>query len=416
MNLAAIVLVAPSLWTIGNSLLKPRHDDIHAASGTHSGGVIAAASGHRRIGPLASKDLPDIYYIILDAYGRDDRLRMFYGYDNSPFLKALEDRGFYIARHSGANYDQTQLCLASALSMSYLEDKPSSLSPEILRQRIDDNEVANYLSTKGYHYINIWSGMEESRVATADLVLNNQDDVTTFEGQALGLTLHGASKQAQHGRYEAHRERIRGVFRNLNTVAQLPYPKFVFAHALSPHPPFVFGPNGEGVDPIGPLIMTDGSSLLEEITRDEYKKGYINQLQYINQQVLGAVDSILKQSRRPPIIIIQGDHGSRMNLDWYNEAKTDLREPFSNLNAYLVPKKVRGYLYDDITPVNSFRILLSHLFGAKLEPLPNRSFYSTASHPFDFKEVTRFLRGESSAAYTGPGSAGAGITETSAAK
>ena len=52
---------------------------------------------------------PDIYYIILDGYSRDDTLQDFFDYDNSQFLKALEDMGFYVARCSQSNYAQTQL-------------------------------------------------------------------------------------------------------------------------------------------------------------------------------------------------------------------------------------------------------------------------------------------------------------------
>src|SRR5690606_37053064 len=37
---------------------------------------------------------PDIYYIILDAYGRQDSLQTL-GYDNSTFIGELEDLGFY---------------------------------------------------------------------------------------------------------------------------------------------------------------------------------------------------------------------------------------------------------------------------------------------------------------------------------
>src|SRR5204863_2404896 len=109
------------------------------------------------------------------------------------------------------------------------------------------------------------------------------------------------------------------------------------------------------------------------------------------RRVLEAVDAILRQSHQPPIIIIQGDHGSRMNLDWESQARTDLREPFSILNAYLVPDRVRRHLYDCITPVNSFRIVLSSLFGANFPTLPDRSFFATSNSPLRFSEVTNLI-------------------------
>ncbi|MDP2776344.1 MAG: hypothetical protein Q8O48_01770, partial [Anaerolineales bacterium] len=40
---------------------------------------------------------PDVYYIILDSYTREDFLEMVYDYDNSEFVEALQERGFYVA-------------------------------------------------------------------------------------------------------------------------------------------------------------------------------------------------------------------------------------------------------------------------------------------------------------------------------
>ena len=37
---------------------------------------------------------PDVYYIILDSYAREDFLKAVYDYDNLEFIKALQDRGF----------------------------------------------------------------------------------------------------------------------------------------------------------------------------------------------------------------------------------------------------------------------------------------------------------------------------------
>ena len=47
---------------------------------------------------------PDIYYIIVDAYGRQDVLRWLYGFDNAGFIGYLKDKGFYVAEKSTSNY------------------------------------------------------------------------------------------------------------------------------------------------------------------------------------------------------------------------------------------------------------------------------------------------------------------------
>jgi hypothetical protein len=392
LNVAAVVLLLPSCWTIlvGVSAVGYRLPQYIPRGVTLSPGR-ATVTVDRHLSE-AAKDTPDVYYIVLDAYGRADRLQTYYGYDNTAFLQALEARGFFLARRSEPNYNQTPLCLASALSMNYLEAPAGQkLSPEILRQKVDDSAVAAYLRTRGYHYVDVASGLEESRVDTADLVLNDEPDLSIVAGQVLGMTAFGLIPSQQKGRYDRHRRRLNGGFTHVAEVAALPYPKFVFTHILAPHPPFVFGPNGEAINPKGVLNLSDASELLQQITKDEYRRGYIAQLQYVNKRTLEAVDAILRQSKHRPIIIIQGDHGSRMNLDWESLARTDLREPFANLNAYLVPDKVRLDLTDKITPINSFRIILTDVFGAQLPRLPDRNFYSTESHPYDFVDVTERL-------------------------
>ena len=40
-----------------------------------------------------SQPLPDIYYIVLDAYGRDDTLSQYFLMDNTIFLSSLENTG-----------------------------------------------------------------------------------------------------------------------------------------------------------------------------------------------------------------------------------------------------------------------------------------------------------------------------------
>ena len=45
----------------------------------------------------------------------------------------------------------------------------------------------------------------------------------------------------------------------------------------------------------------------------------------------------------------------------------------------------------DITPVNLFRVLLPRSLGVALDPLPNRSFFSTYEDLYSFQEITELL-------------------------
>lgn len=396
LNFTSIVLLLPSAWNLVAILSVPWAPHYKVTGGLRS--PADRPVSHRvKPGKPVSDDLADIYYIILDAYGRQDSLRKFQQFDNKPFIDELKKRGFYVADKSRANYDQTPLCLASSLNLDYLDGPalaagPYGNSTEPARRLLDDNAVAGFLSKLGYHYVYVWSGTAETGVGTADLVLERDPQTSSFEGQLKGLTALDMNERSRAIEYDQHRRNLLAAFDHLDTVAQLPYPKFVFTHILAPHPPFVLGFDGSLVTPRVPFSYDDASWLLQHISQDDYRRGYTQQLQYVNNRTLQAIDNILKQSKRRPIIIIQGDHGSRMSLDWDSLEKTDLREPFSILNAYLVPDNFRRSLYSSISPVNSFRLLLSKEFKANYDRLPDRSFYSPASRPFDFTEVTNLIR------------------------
>lgn len=54
-----------------------------------------------------NKNARDIYYIVVDGYGREDILGDIYGFDNSEFITFLDEEGFYVAEESKSNYIQT---------------------------------------------------------------------------------------------------------------------------------------------------------------------------------------------------------------------------------------------------------------------------------------------------------------------
>jgi hypothetical protein len=151
-------------------------------------------------------------------------------------------------------------------------------------------------------------------------------------------------------------------------VPDLPSPKFVFAHLVIPHHPFVFGPNGEKME-------ADALNILDF---SEYGEGYRNQVVYINKQMVELVDILLASSSHPPIIIIQGDHGpSDFGV---------IERRMRILNAYHLPGGPEG-LYPNITPVNSFRFILARYFGQNFGMLEDVSRYSTFEEPYDYRMV-----------------------------
>jgi hypothetical protein len=124
------------------------------------------------------------------------------------------------------------------------------------------------------------------------------------------------------------------------------------------------------------------------ITQDEYRDGYIGQLEFVNDMVLRAVTTILTESVVSPIIIVQGDHGPGSMHNHSSVERSHVGERLTILNAYHLPAGGNDLVYADITPVNTFRLILAHYFGASVDMLPDRSYYSPWDRPYAITDVT----------------------------
>jgi len=349
---------------------------------------------------------PDIYYIILDGYARDDILGSVYGFDDSEFTGWLNACGFNVARHSRSNYSQTYLSLASSLNMTYLDSVAAKVGPEsdnrsVLIRMINDSRVVRELRNRGYTVASFASGYTGTDLKDADVHFAPRWALSEFQNvlistTALPLVLDKLVKKSQ---FDLHRERILYAFQHLPDAARLRHPVFVFCHVLSPHPPFVFGANGEKVNPRGFFTMTEGGNYQtvdKEQVRREYVEKYRAQLQFITAKTRTMVERVLAESPTPPLIILQGDHGPGSVLNWDDPEPADLAERFAILNACHFPKTVHPFP-ESLSPVNSFRYLLDQLFATDYGLLPNRSWFSTITKPW------RFFDADSPAAYMAEG-------------
>ena len=149
----------------------------------------------------------------------------------------------------------------------------------------------------------------------------------------------------------------------------------VFAHIVSPHPPFVFDMQGNPIQPERSYSIGDGDDYGGDW--EEYRRGYAGQVQFVNRMLEETVDAILRKSSGPPIIIIQGDHGPGAFLDLSTPEQTCLLERSSIFNAYYLPGVNTSVLTPDMTPVNSFRIVLNVYFNANLGLLPDKTYFTS---------------------------------------
>jgi hypothetical protein len=327
---------------------------------------------------------PDVYFFLLDSYGRADLLKKAYGFDNSEFLRELEQRGFFVAECSQSNYVRTELSLASSLNMQYLQELSDKFAPEntgrrLLWDSLHHNAVRYNFENMGYETIAVETEYAWLNISDADHFLTPppiSSGLTDFEALFLRTTL---ARYAQEWGWVdtdyilgvTARDRFNNVFNNIDDIANMPQPTFSYIHLISPHPPFVFDAHGNPTDP------ADFWNEQRLYPANLYQKGYVNQVQFLNKKMLQAIDTILAESAAPPIIIIQGDHGP-----WLQP-----KDKRMWILAALYFPDHKDELYPEITPVNFFRLVFNNYFGGKYDILKDVSYFSPVPKLYDFSEV-----------------------------
>jgi hypothetical protein len=342
-------------------------------------------------GGSAGRNYPDIYYIILDGYTRSDILRDRYGCDNSQFIRFLKSRGFSVAARGRPNYASTYLSLASSLNFMQLDSLaalvgPGSANRGPLTGLTGNSRVASILKQHGYKTVCFASGFLGTEFRHADRFLSPRLVLSEFQNVLLATTPLPPLVQllTHRTQYDVQRGLLMFQYRMLPEAARGMHPAFVFCHTLTAHPPFVFGPHGEKVNPSGYFTFVDADrfqAVGPEKAEKDFTRSYCDQINYLDSQLEETVDRILASSPAPPIIIIQGDHGRPPTQYWDALEPDQVYERMAILNACLFPGDT-AFFYDSITPVNTFRLVFNRLFGDDYPLLPDKSYFSTMADPY----------------------------------
>ena len=228
------------------------------------------ASDHPAPQQNTAQTLPDVYYIILDAYGRSDVIKDLYDYDNSSFISYLKEKGFFVADESHSNYNQTVLSLPSSLNMDYINDLAvqmgaASTDRRPLLEKIADNQVSEIFKGLGYQFVTFDTGSLITQIKDSDIYLSpsyqniSQEQallkgiyLDDFEGLFLKTTMarvwfdeflarqNNVTNFAIEFPYIKHRVRILYIFDQLGEIPAWNGNYFVFAHIFSPPPTICF--------------------------------------------------------------------------------------------------------------------------------------------------------------------------------
>lgn len=351
-----------------------------------------------------SDSMRDIYFILLDGYSRADILLDEYNFDNQEFISALKERGFYVAECSSSNYFWTSLSLGSTFNMEYIPPIGEKFLENGLNWRdfavyLGINSVTETLKNIGYKTVTFDTAYPWMKVTEPDYYIsagkktpfyaylfgntnefeNLLMDMTllvrrdTILNRLFGISLDSYSFALVDDPYKGLNSKTENlgeqkymydIFKydldQLDDIALLPGKKFVYAHIMSVHKPFLFNQQGE-------------------FEPNQSNEGFINATLYTNQVILDAIDQIIANTNPKPIIILQGDH-----------SRTGSNNKFGILNAYYFPDTDTESFYPGISPINSFRVIFNTYFGGDLPLLEDKSFSPTGNtlRPVDHSTVS----------------------------
>jgi hypothetical protein len=258
-------------------------------------------AGHARANESASGGA-SVYLLLLDGYPRNDTLREDMGYDNEPFLRALEARGFAVDRQSESMYPRTNQAVAHLFGVEVEGFGPPS--PQMrrgLRNAAADGPLLNEWAEAGYD-------VEIIRQAIGQVVVPGSIDtgqVNEFEVSLLGNSL--LAPLLHRWVVAQQDERLKAAIATLEDLAERDVPKVVLAHLLAPHPPFLLRPAPECWPECG-LFAATGMTFNDD--RQAYTAAVREELDYVNPLVLEAIDQVIAADPDACVIVFS-DHGNR---------------------------------------------------------------------------------------------------------
>jgi hypothetical protein len=316
----------------------------------------------------ANQTSPDIFFFVFDEYTSSLALKRYFKFDNSALDSALTKQGFYISTKSQSNYNSTPHSIAACFNMDYFKrelEKVPNDAYSLLQgsYSLKKSLIPRVLAAAGYNIINHGLFDLADQKVNVTPALREYEEKTMYLGTLLGRiqrdvfwnvvvrlpdqTEGFADPQGYINRNKQNYERF---LTELNTSTG-DHPRFVIGHILLPHRPAYYDQYGN-----------TRKFSMEDFADKNHDSLYLGQVQYANKLISAFAKAVAQKRARPLVLIIEGDHGNR-----YAEWGRHIREKqFMNLNTYYFSDRNYSALYDSISPVNSFRIVLNKYFGTQL--------------------------------------------------
>jgi hypothetical protein len=341
-------------------------------------------------------DLPLVLHVILDEYIGPEGVPT----DLAPegFKQQYEafytDRGFRLFGKAYSEYPKTMWSIPELLNLS-----PTHFAPDVMTADSSDNnyhlarnryfeQMASLGYTVRVHQSTFIDLCPDNGVATCRTYSTSSLDMlprlnvpVTTKLAIIGGTFLGQSEAYSRGKEKYQTMRLRLQHANINLpkwnweqgtpapVGTMPMfdavaddlskaqrGTFVFAHFLLPHYPYVYNASCEQPRATNWLTRSDydranvpGGMMNVPEGRAERYRGYFQQILCAQKKVDALIAAIPPSLRQDAIIIVQGDHGSRISLvdpttvAPVEPSASDYADMYSTLFAVRSPAIEHGY-------------------------------------------------------------------------
>lgn len=287
---------------------------------------------------------PDIYIILLDQYIGVEGQQFLFNTTTPRNLERFQQQGFKILNYH-SNYDGTVLSMASLFNMNYNTSSD-----------FENLQVLSILKNYNYTTVHVKMGYW-----ALDNFWKTDYEYTPGLFNSFEIALLGRSFLAQPIAAYNNGEQDNSILTLTQSIVNISGPKFVYMHIQEPHHPYILNSRGEPSTIISAPLYN--------------KNAYANEVNGTSIYTRKIITTILNQSKDEPIIIVLGDHGSRLPT---NNEDAEIPNRFSALFAYSLPSYIQDPFYENMTTVNVFRTLLPATFGCNCTRLPDQSYYNGA--------------------------------------
>lgn len=316
-------------------------------------------------GSRPQTDSMNVYHFIFDGYTNSKTLQKLFHFQN-PVDSFLRNNGFYVAGNTKSNYNFTPYSLSATLNLRYLDLPKKGLERDYNNflfgsQVYRQNFIFRFFQNRQYrvsHYsfLDDYDELDKLgifapktpvfmlRLQTLERINLNKWLWGKLSGNEFTKEVRESMQADVHYNQQAFRQA-------LVSEGKLQYN---FTHFFLPHDPYIFSK--------GSVDSLHFDDLMNHET------GYVKQVEYVNQLIKTLVTELQKNPHT--IIIIQGDHGFR-EYDPSADPELTQNEAF---NAIYFPDRNYSQLYDSISLVNTYRVVLNHYFGQQLPLLPDQYF------------------------------------------